>query len=103
MRHDVGMAIAPDNSALQVFYGSIPLIGAILLSNWRDSKRVEDLKTSLSKRIDGLEISLNKRIDDFREDIGSEMRTGFQDVKERLGKVEDRVTDLEKGLRVVRS
>lgn len=85
----------PDNSALQVFYGSIPLIGAILLTSWKDNKRFE----GVNKRIDDLRTSLNKRIDDLNAII----MNGFRDVSERLGRLEDRVTELEKGSRLVRS
>ncbi|MBV9157324.1 MAG: hypothetical protein JO097_13755 [Acidobacteriaceae bacterium] len=73
---------------MQVFYGSIPLIAAILLTSWKDSKRVEDLKTSVNKRIDDLHMI---------------MATGFKDVKEHLGRLEDRISELEKGSRLIRS
>jgi hypothetical protein len=43
------MTIAPENSALQVFYGPLPLMGAILLAQWKENKRVDDLKTALNK------------------------------------------------------
>jgi hypothetical protein len=79
---------APDNSALQVFYGTLPFMGTILFISWKESKRLDDLKNALNKRID---------------DLHAVITDGFRDVKERLGKVEDRVSDLEKGMRVVRS
>jgi hypothetical protein len=81
------MTIAPENSALQAFYGTLPLMGAILLAPRKENKRVDDLKTALNKRIDDLHTTVTE---------------GFKDVKERLGKLEERVSDLEKGLRVVR-
>jgi len=77
----------PNTQALQVFYGTLPLVAAILLANWNNNKRLDDLKTSLNKRID---------------DLAAVVTSGFTDVKERLGKLEDRVSDLEKATRVVR-
>jgi tetrahydromethanopterin S-methyltransferase subunit G len=99
------MAIAPNDSALQVFYGSVPLIGAILFTSWKENKRlddlnkrIDDLQATLGKRIDDLNVALTKRIDDLQA-MTSE---GFKGVKERLGKLEDRVGDLEKATRIVR-
>jgi hypothetical protein len=77
----------PNTQALQVFYGTLPLVAAILLANWNNNKRLDDLKTSLNKRID---------------DLAAVVTSGFTDVKERLGKLEDRVSDLAKATRVVR-
>lgn len=79
--------MAPDNAALQVFYGTLPLMGTALLAIYQNNKRLDDMRNAFEKRI---------------EDLTAEMRTGFKDVKAHLGRVEDRVTDLEKGLRLVR-
>ena len=78
---------APDNAALQTFYGTLPLFGAILLAMWNNNTRLNEL---------------SKRMDDMKDSITGEMRSGFADVKERLGRLEDRVTDLEKGSRLIR-
>jgi hypothetical protein len=74
----------PNYQALQVFYGVLPVVGAILLANWNNNKRIEDIKTGIYARFD----DLNKRLDDFRSS---------------LDRLSDRVTDLEKGIRLVRS
>jgi hypothetical protein len=74
--------IVPNDSALQVFYGTLPVVAAILLANWNNNKRLDDLKTSLNKRID---------------DLSGQMNTGFTDVKNALGKLDARVAELEKG------
>ena len=89
------MAAVPDNSALQVFYGTIPLIGAILLANWNNNLRLKEL----SNRMDDLKVALNKRIDD----LNTATTNGFKDVKDQLGRLKDRITDLEKGSLLVRS
>jgi hypothetical protein len=81
------MTLAPDNSALQVFYGTLPLIGTAVLAIWNNNKRLDDLKTALNKRID---------------DLAAEMRSNFTDVKTSLGKLDTRVSDLEKNLHLVR-
>lgn len=78
----------PNIQALQVFYGMLPVFGAILLANWNNNKRLDDLKTSLNARID---------------DLKSSMENQFRDVKVRLDKLTDRVDDLEKGTRLIRS
>jgi hypothetical protein len=77
----------PTDSALQVFYGTLPVVGAILLANWNNNKRLDDLKTSLNKRMD---------------DLASQMTTGFGDVKASLARLETRVSDLERGTHIVR-
>ncbi|HEX4230302.1 MAG TPA: hypothetical protein VHZ07_16620 [Bryobacteraceae bacterium] len=71
------MAVSPDNSALQVFYGTLPLLGAFLLGIRKKGKRVDDLR--------------------------DEMRRGFQTVESRLGRLEDRLTELERTARLVRN
>ncbi len=76
----------PTAEALQVFYGTVPLVAAILLTNWNNNKRMDDLKTSLNKRID---------------DLASTVNTGFSDVKTSINKLETRVSDLEKVSRLI--
>ncbi len=73
--------LMPNTEAIQVFYGTIPLVAAILLTNRNNNKRLDDLK-----------VSINKRIDDLR----TEMNIGFADVKSAIGKLDSRVSDLEK-------
>jgi hypothetical protein len=94
----------PSDGALQVFYGTLPVVAAILLANWNNNKRLDDLnkrmddlKTSLNTRIRDLDTSLNKR----GSDLATQMTTGFADVKASLAKLDMRVSDLEKGLRIV--
>ena len=118
----------PDNSAFQVFYGTLPLMVTAVLAIWNNnkrlnemSKRMDDIKSSLENRIGDLHTGFGRRMDDFHtgldrrmddfqsglgnrmDDLRDEMRTGFSDIKLRLGKVEDRVSDLEQGIRLVRS
>jgi len=88
----------PAPQALQVFYGTLPLVAAILLAIWSNNKRLDDLKTSIDNRIDDLKTSLNKRIDDLTTTVN----TGFTDVKASIAKLETRVSDLEKGTRLIR-
>jgi len=89
----------PTVQALQVFYGTLPLVATILLSMWNQNKRLDDLKTSLNKRIEDLSATLNKRIDDLANNVN----TGFADVKASIGKLETRVTELEKSTRLIRN
>jgi tetrahydromethanopterin S-methyltransferase subunit G len=100
------MLAAPDNSALQVFYGTLPLMGAVILAIWNNnarltelSKRMDDMNRSLGQRMDDMNTALNKRIDDLTIVVTN----GFKDMNERLGRLESRVADLEKGLRLVQS
>jgi predicted nucleic acid-binding Zn-ribbon protein len=98
----------PSDSALQVFYGTLPVVAAILLANWNNNKRLDDLNKriedlnkrieDLNKRIDDLKTSLNTRIGD----LATQMTTGIADVKASLVKLDTRVSELEKGLRIVR-
>jgi tetrahydromethanopterin S-methyltransferase subunit G len=95
----------PNSEALQVFYGTLPLIGAAVLAVWTNnyrlgelSKRLDDGLAGVNKRLDDSLGAVNKRLDDgqgalqaFRADV----RQDFKEVKERL-------TDLEKSARLVR-
>ena len=74
----------PNNDSLQVFYGTLPLVGAILLGQWKEAKRLDDFRTSINKRLDDLSVSLNARMADM----------GI-----RLGKIEDRLADPSRVLR----
>ncbi|MDQ2712470.1 MAG: hypothetical protein M3Y24_09630 [Acidobacteriota bacterium] len=67
----------PTTQALQVFYGTLPLIGAIPLATWNNSKRLDEL---------------SNRITDLRVFVDAQ----FKDVK-------DRIADLERGSRLIRS
>jgi hypothetical protein len=87
------------DQALQVFYVTLPLVGTILLAMWNNNKRIDDLKTSVNKRIDDLTITFNKRVDDLTTNVN----TGFADVKVSIGKLDTRISELEKGTRLVRS
>ena len=69
-----------------------------MLAAWNNNKRLDDLKTSLSKQMNDMNTALNKRIDDLFGRIDSV----FQQVNERIGRLEDCVTDIEKGMRLVR-
>lgn len=111
------MTAGPDNSALQVFYGTLPLVGAILLAHWNNmrnlgdlGKRIDDLGVALNKRIDDLNAALSKRIDDLNttfskrsDDVVLSVTNGFRDVNGRLDRLDVRVSDLEKTTRLVRS
>jgi hypothetical protein len=72
----------PTNAALQVFYGTLPLIATALLAMWNNNARL----TELSKRMD----DLGKRVDDLRGDLGK-----------RIDDLAARVLDLEKGTRLI--
>ena len=85
----------PNIQALQVFYGMLPVFGAILLANWNNNKRLDDF----GRRVDDLKASLNGRIDDLK----SSMDNQFREVNVRLDKLTDRVDNLEKATRLVRS
>jgi len=71
----------PDYQALQVFYGTLALVGAILLANWNNNKRIDDLKTSVNARIDDLKSTMENR----------------------LTSIESRLSDLERGLHLIRT
>jgi len=53
----------------------------------------------LNKRIDDLSVTLNKRIDDLTNNVN----TGFADVKASIAKLDTRITELEKGTRLIRN
>jgi archaellum component FlaC len=91
----------PSDNALQVFYGTLPVVGAILLANWNNNKRLDDLNKRIgdvNKRIDDFGTSLNKRMDD----LALQMTTGFAEVKASIARLETRVSDLEKGTHLLR-
>jgi len=92
------VVILPDSSALQVFYGTLPVIGAGVLGFWHGSKRLEDMRFSFNKWIDDLAMLFNKRIDD----LAAAMNSGFSDVRAGISKLESRVSDVEKSSRFVR-
>ncbi len=86
----------PSDNALQVFYGTLPVVGAILLANWNNNKRLDDLNKRLDdlhNRLDDMKGSLHKRMDD----LALQMNTGFAEVKASIARLESRVSDLEKG------
>lgn len=64
--------MTPNVQALQVFYGTLPIIGVILAALWTNNKRIDDLKDSLTGQISGL-----------REFIRSEVKR-LEDRIERL-------------------
>jgi hypothetical protein len=66
----------PNVEALQVFYGSIPVIATILIALWSNNRRIDDLRDSFSKL-------LKSEIDGLREFIRSEIRR-LEDRIERL-------------------
>lgn len=70
----------PDSQALQVFYGSIPLIVVILLAIWINNQRIGEL----SKRIDDLRAYMTSEIASLREFIRSEIRR----LEERIERIE---------------
>jgi hypothetical protein len=91
----------PNPQALQVFYGTVPLVAAILLAIWSNNKRLDDVNKridDLNKRTGDLKGSIDKRIDD----LAAVVNAGFTDVKTALNKLEARVADLEKGTRLIR-
>ena len=73
----------PNIEALQVFYGSIPVIVTILIAVFSNNKRLDDL----GKRIDDLRDSFGKQlaseIGGLREFIRSEIRR-LEDRIERI-------------------
>jgi hypothetical protein len=71
----------PNYQALQVFYGTLLLVGAILLANWSNKKRLDDLKTALNARIGDLNSTLENR----------------------LTSIESRLSDVERGLHLIRT
>ncbi len=71
---------APNDSALQVFYGTLPLMGAVILAIWNNNARLSEL----SKRIDDIRITLDKRINDLK----SGMDIQFKEIRERLTALE---------------
>ena len=72
----------PTNAALQVLYGTLPLIGAIMLAAWTNNARLSDM----SKRMDDLREAIGKRIDDLGH---------------RIDDLSSRVSDLGKGTRLI--
>ena len=68
----------PTNEALQVFYGTIPLI-LIVIGAWlRESMLLKDIL----KRLGNLEVSLDRFKDEVRRDLAQ--------IKERLAVLESR-------------
>jgi len=77
----------PNSQALQVFYGVLPVVAAILLAHWNNNKRLEEL----SKRIDDLNASLSARITDLKSST-----------EQRFNRIDDRLDKIESSSRLVR-
>jgi hypothetical protein len=77
----------PTDDALQVFYGTVPLIAAILLANWNNYKRLDDV---------------NRRVDDGKASLSVQMTAGFASINTSLGEVETRLSYLVRGTHLVR-
>jgi len=55
----------PNTEALQVFYGTLPLVVAIFAALWKTDKHLNQLEASINKRIDDM-TTMNNRI--FRDE-----------------------------------
>lgn len=77
----------PNNEALQVFYGSIPVIITVFVAVFTNNKRLDDLREGLSARITDLKTGIESRL---------------SSIENRLTAIESRLSDVEKGQRAVR-
>jgi hypothetical protein len=68
----------PTNEALQVFYGTVPLILVVVAAWLRESMLLKDIL----KRLGGVETSLNQFKDETRRELSA--------IKERLAVLETR-------------
>lgn len=70
----------PSNQALQIFYGTIPLIAAILIGIWINNKRIDDLRADVTSQIKGLREDLVARI----EALGKRLDDKIDGLEKRL-------------------
>lgn len=52
----------PNNQALQVFYGNIPLIIVLFAGSWINNRRIDDMRETLKARITDLKTSIKLRL-----------------------------------------
>lgn len=62
-------ASQPASLAGVLRYGTIPLIGAILIAIWTNNKRIDDLKDNLTSQIDGLREFIRSEVKRLEERI----------------------------------
>ncbi|HEX4809313.1 MAG TPA: hypothetical protein VH325_10300 [Bryobacteraceae bacterium] len=88
----------PDNSALQVFYGSIAVMATILMAVFvavfTNNKRMDDLRDTISNRITDLKTSIESRF--------AMVDSHFAAIENRLTSIESRLSEVEKSQRVIR-
>lgn len=73
----------PDNQALQVFYGTVPLILIVVAAWLRESMLLKDILARLA----GLETELSQFKDEVRKEFG--------EVNKELGRINERLVVLE--------
>ncbi|MBV9745164.1 MAG: hypothetical protein JO099_15490 [Acidobacteriia bacterium] len=73
----------PDNQALQVFYGTVPLILIVVAAWLRESMLLKDILARLGR--------LEKELGDFK----NEVRKEFGEVNRELGQIKERLVVLE--------
>jgi hypothetical protein len=79
----------PNLQALQVFYGTIPLIAIFLVAIWTNNKRIDDLRTDLVARIEALDKRLGEKIDGLR----TEMQALDKRISEKIDSLEKRLVE----------
>lgn len=95
----------PDNSALQVFYGSIPVMATILMAVFvavfTNNKRMDDLRDTISNRITDLKTSIESRFA-MVESRFTMVDSHFSAIENRLTSIDNRLSEVEKSQRVIR-
>jgi uncharacterized protein YlxW (UPF0749 family) len=84
------MAVAPDNSALQVFYGTVPLVATAVWAIWSNNSRLNEL----SKRLDDLKNSLNQRIDGLADQV-HQQGVKLDGLSEKVSSIDTRLARIE--------
>ena len=91
----------PNSQALQIFYGTIPLIATIFLAIWINNQRIGELSKRIddsSRRFDDFSRRFDdftKRIDDLRTYMASEIVSLREFIRSEIRRLEQRIERIE--------
>jgi len=79
----------PNLQALQVFYGTIPLIAIFLVAVWTNNKRLDDLRSDVNTRIE----QIGTRFADLEKRLSEKIDAMDKRVSEKIDALEKRLVE----------
>jgi predicted transcriptional regulator len=79
----------PNLQALQVFYGTIPLIAIFLVAVWTNNKRLDDLRSDVNARIE----QIGTRFADLEKRLSEKIDAMDKRVSEKIDALEKRLVE----------